>query len=69
MSKFAVGDEVICTCAFTTCPKMFRITSVDSDYIEADSLVCEKTGNWSEADFHMLVLKSVYESPLYKALL
>lgn len=65
MSKFKVGDKVICLCG---CEYVLTVTDVSISNLAAK----DRNGDisfFNSKEISKLELLSVYESPLYKALL
>lgn len=69
MSKFKVGDEIICNCGINQCQKYFTVsfTCPDSKRLEAEDLQ-GNTSSFNSIDIDKLEHSIVHASPLYQEL-
>lgn len=64
--KFKPGDELICLCGFSSCPKYFTYVRHSVYHILKSDLKPENI--FGDSDLKHVMLLSLYNSPLMKAL-
>lgn len=68
LKDFKIGDVFICKCGFNTCPKLFKVSSIHQNSIEAVSIRHNTPMGFSLGDLEKLELDKTYNSKLGQAL-
>lgn len=70
MSKFKVGDAIVCNCGVIGCPKYFTVNYIEpiSNRLEAEDSR-GATASFGQIDIDKLEHSIIHASPLYQELL